>query len=90
MYIINNAIAVYAMNDLTFDADEWKYHLTEYIDEFWMHATISWCTIDNIFIPINIKKDTSLSSCCCVTQKNVYACTIYTILLIMTSLSLLK
>ncbi|PHT42617.1 hypothetical protein CQW23_16642 [Capsicum baccatum] len=55
MNIINSVLAMYRIDDDSLNAGGKEYHLNEYINEFRMHATVPWHTIDHIFIPINVK-----------------------------------
>ncbi|PHT45289.1 hypothetical protein CQW23_14447 [Capsicum baccatum] len=55
MNIVKNVMAVYSLDDPTLNEGGREYHLNEYINGFRRHATVSWNTVDNIFIPINLK-----------------------------------
>ncbi|PHU12114.1 hypothetical protein BC332_19044 [Capsicum chinense] len=55
MNIIRSVIEVYSVDDPNLNAGGQEYYLNEYINGFCMHAAVPWYTVDNIFIPINIK-----------------------------------
>ncbi|KAF3677422.1 hypothetical protein FXO38_03794 [Capsicum annuum] len=55
MNIINSVLDVYRIDDASLNARGKEYHLNEYINEFRMHATVSWHTVDHIFISVNVK-----------------------------------
>ncbi|PHU00481.1 hypothetical protein BC332_30268 [Capsicum chinense] len=55
MNIVWTMIGVYSLDDPTLNAEGHEYHLNEYINRFCMHATVPWHTVDNIFIPVNVK-----------------------------------
>ncbi|PHU23670.1 hypothetical protein BC332_08777 [Capsicum chinense] len=55
MNIINSVLDVYRIDDASLNAGGKEYHLNEYINEFRMHATVSWHTVDHIFISVNVK-----------------------------------
>ncbi|KAF3618821.1 hypothetical protein FXO37_34007 [Capsicum annuum] len=54
MNIVTTVFDVYKLNDETLNAGGKKYHLNEYISGFRMHATVSWHTVDHMFIPVHI------------------------------------
>ncbi|PHU23147.1 hypothetical protein BC332_08254 [Capsicum chinense] len=47
---------VYSMDHRNLNAGGQKHHLIEYINGFRMNAAVPWHTVEDIFIPINIKK----------------------------------
>ncbi|KAF3684452.1 hypothetical protein FXO38_00282 [Capsicum annuum] len=42
-------------DDATLNASGVKYHLNESVSGFRMHATVSWHTVDHMFIPVHVK-----------------------------------
>ncbi|PHT54790.1 hypothetical protein CQW23_03276 [Capsicum baccatum] len=44
------------IDDTCIEDHDQDQHLIEYINEFRMHAAVPWNTVEDIFIPINIKK----------------------------------
>ncbi|PHU08869.1 hypothetical protein BC332_20729 [Capsicum chinense] len=56
MNVIRSLIDGYSMDHQNINARGQKYHLNEYINGFCMHAAVSWHTVEDIFIPINIKE----------------------------------
>ncbi|KAF3663819.1 hypothetical protein FXO38_10424 [Capsicum annuum] len=46
---------VYKVDDASLTNGGKEYHLHEYISGFRMHATVSWHTVDHIFIPVHVK-----------------------------------
>ncbi|PHT87020.1 hypothetical protein T459_09126 [Capsicum annuum] len=50
-----NMMKVYSSDDPTLNAGGQEYLLNEYINGFRMHAIDPWHTVDNIFIPVNVK-----------------------------------
>ncbi|PHT31801.1 hypothetical protein CQW23_28138 [Capsicum baccatum] len=55
MNIVWTMIGVYSLDDPTLNAEGHEYHLNEYVNRFCMHVTVPWHTVDNIFIPVNVK-----------------------------------
>ncbi|PHU14869.1 hypothetical protein BC332_16074 [Capsicum chinense] len=47
---------VYSMDHQNLNAGGQEHHLIEYINGFHMHAVVPWHTVEEIFIPINIKE----------------------------------
>ncbi|PHU01273.1 hypothetical protein BC332_31060 [Capsicum chinense] len=56
MNIIRSIHDVYFVDDLNLMEGEQKVHLNEYINEFRMHAAVPWHTVEDIYIPVNIKE----------------------------------
>ncbi|KAF3634682.1 hypothetical protein FXO38_25020 [Capsicum annuum] len=56
MNIIRSIHDVYSVDDLNLMEGEQKVHLNEYINEFRMHAAVPWHTVEDIYIPVNIKE----------------------------------
>ncbi|KAF3679264.1 hypothetical protein FXO38_02834 [Capsicum annuum] len=44
------------MDHQNLNAGGQEHHLIEYINGFGMHATVPWHTVENIFIPVNVKE----------------------------------
>ncbi|KAF3672369.1 hypothetical protein FXO38_06142 [Capsicum annuum] len=55
MNIVWTMIGVYSLDDPILNAEGHEYHLNEYINRFCMHAIVPRHTVDNIFIPVNVK-----------------------------------
>ncbi|KAF3658843.1 hypothetical protein FXO38_10319 [Capsicum annuum] len=55
MNIVRRVFDVYKVDDASLNAGGKEYHLIEYISGFHMHATVSWHTVDHMFIPVHIK-----------------------------------
>ncbi|KAF3641150.1 hypothetical protein FXO37_23126 [Capsicum annuum] len=55
MNIVRRIFDVYKVDDASLTDGGKEYHLHEYISGFRMHATVSWHTVDHIFIPVHVK-----------------------------------
>ncbi|PHT67975.1 hypothetical protein T459_27462 [Capsicum annuum] len=55
MNIIRSVMEVYSVDDPNLITGGQEFHLNEYINGFRMHAAVPWYTVDNIFIPVNIR-----------------------------------
>ncbi|KAF3633851.1 hypothetical protein FXO37_26870 [Capsicum annuum] len=55
MNIVRRVFDVYKVDDASLNDGGKEYHLHEYISGFPMYATVSWCTVDHIFIPVHVK-----------------------------------
>ncbi|PHU21965.1 hypothetical protein BC332_07072 [Capsicum chinense] len=56
MNVIRSLNDVYSMDAQNLKDGAQEHHLMEYINEFRMHAAVPWHIVEDIFIPINIKK----------------------------------
>ncbi|PHT31323.1 hypothetical protein CQW23_27660 [Capsicum baccatum] len=56
MNVIRSLNDVYSMDHQNLKDGVQEHHLIEYINGFRMHAAMSWHTVEDIFIPINIKE----------------------------------
>ncbi|PHT86110.1 hypothetical protein T459_08216 [Capsicum annuum] len=56
MNVIRSLNNVYSMDAQNLKDGGQEHHLMEYINEFRMHAAVPWHIVEDIFIPINIKK----------------------------------
>ncbi|PHT32682.1 hypothetical protein CQW23_29019 [Capsicum baccatum] len=54
--VIRSLKDVYSMDHQNLNARGQEHHIIEYINEFRMHAAVPWHTVEDIFIPVNIKK----------------------------------
>ncbi|PHT34018.1 hypothetical protein CQW23_25818 [Capsicum baccatum] len=52
---IRSVMEVYSVDDPNLITGGQEFHLNEYINGFRMHAAVPWYTVDNIFIPVNIR-----------------------------------
>ncbi|KAF3680577.1 hypothetical protein FXO37_03253 [Capsicum annuum] len=55
MNIVTTVFDVYKLEDATLNVGGKKYHLNEYVSGFHMYATVSWHTVNHMFIPVHIK-----------------------------------
>ncbi|PHU21500.1 hypothetical protein BC332_06607 [Capsicum chinense] len=56
MNVIRSLHDVYSMDHQNLNVGGQEHHLIEYINEFRMHVAVPWHTVEDIFIPVNIKK----------------------------------
>ncbi|KAF3616680.1 hypothetical protein FXO38_34381 [Capsicum annuum] len=56
MNVIRSLMDVYSMDHQNINAGGQQHHLSEYINGFRMHAAMPWHTVENIFIPVNMKE----------------------------------
>ncbi|PHU00872.1 hypothetical protein BC332_30659 [Capsicum chinense] len=56
MNVIRSLNDVYSMDHQNLTAGGQEHHIIEYINGFRMHATVPWHTVEDIFIPVNIKE----------------------------------
>ncbi|KAF3625096.1 hypothetical protein FXO37_31040 [Capsicum annuum] len=55
MNIIRSVHYIYIVDDPNLNAGEQEAHLNEYINGFHMHVVVPWHTVEDIYIPVNIK-----------------------------------
>ncbi|PHU03379.1 hypothetical protein BC332_28630 [Capsicum chinense] len=56
MNIISSVHYVYSVDDPNLTVEEQEAHINEYISGFRMHVAVPWHTVEDIYIPVNIKE----------------------------------